>query len=121
MMVKPSLIYVVVDAAMLKPGWMNRYLPPIAIEVAPDIAIIFGFDRSGLTFFSAALNGVVALNFSVAAWVSFMSVYAIVSKAGPLLIAYAVMRTVGVRRYRARLTRAAMVWQPCSWDGSATA
>jgi intracellular septation protein len=27
-MVKPSLIYVVVGAVMLKPGWMNRYLPP---------------------------------------------------------------------------------------------
>ena len=27
-MVKPSLIYVVVGVVMLKPGWINRYLPP---------------------------------------------------------------------------------------------
>jgi hypothetical protein len=29
-MVKPSLIYLVVGVVMLKPGWMNRYLPPVA-------------------------------------------------------------------------------------------
>src|SRR5450755_898636 len=27
-MVKPSVIYTVVGIVMLKPGWMNRYLPP---------------------------------------------------------------------------------------------
>jgi hypothetical protein len=32
-------------------------------------------------FFSAALNVIVAMNFSVVAWASFMSIYAIVSKA----------------------------------------
>jgi Intracellular septation protein A len=31
-MLKPSVIYGVVGAAMLKRGWMNRYLPPIALE-----------------------------------------------------------------------------------------
>src|SRR5271167_4386241 len=31
-MVKPSLIYIVVGLVMLKPGWMNRYLPPVAME-----------------------------------------------------------------------------------------
>ncbi len=103
MMVKPSLIYVVVDAAMLKPGWMNRYLPPIAMEVVPDIAVIFGFVWAGLMFFSAALNIVVALNFSLVTWASFMSVYGIVSKAGLFLIAFATMRYIGVRRRRAQM------------------
>jgi intracellular septation protein len=42
-MVKPSLIYTVVGAVMLKTGWMNRYLPPLAMEVVPDIASMFGF------------------------------------------------------------------------------
>src|ERR1700743_3573472 len=27
-MIKPSVVNVVVGAFMLKPGWMNRYLPP---------------------------------------------------------------------------------------------
>ena len=44
---------------------------------------------------------IVALNFSVVTWASFMSVYGIVSKLGLFLIQYAVMRYVGVRRRRA--------------------
>ncbi len=100
-MVKPSLIYIVVGVVMLKPGWMNRYLPPIAMELVPDIAVIFGFVWAGLMFFSAALNVIVALNFSVVTWASFMSVYGIVSKLGLFLIQYATMRYIGLRRRRA--------------------
>jgi hypothetical protein len=55
----------------------------------------------GLMFFSAALNVIVALSFSVVAWASFMSVYGIVSKLGLFLIQYATMRTIGIRRRRA--------------------
>ncbi len=105
-MVKPSLIYLVVGVVMLKSGWMNRYLPPVAKELVPDVAFIFGFVWSGLMFFSAALNLIVALNFRVAAWASFMSVYAIVSKLGLFVIQYAVMRYVGIRRRRAMPTPA---------------
>jgi intracellular septation protein A len=65
-MVKPSLIYVVVGVVMLKPGWINRYLPPVAKAVVPDIAVILGFAWSGLMFISAAVNTIVALNFSMA-------------------------------------------------------
>jgi intracellular septation protein len=83
-MIKPSLIYVIV---MLKPGWMNRYLPPVAI--VPDVAFVFGFVWSGQMFFSAALNVIVALNFSVVTWASFMSIDAIVSKLGLFLSQYA--------------------------------
>src|ERR1019366_10544710 len=88
-MVKPTVVYLIFGTVMLKPGWMNRYLPPIAIERVPDIAFIFGYLWSGLMFFSATLNLVVALNFSVVAWAAFMSVYAIVSKVALFLtIAY---------------------------------
>jgi intracellular septation protein len=104
-MVKPSLIYVIVGVVMLKPGWMNRYLPPAAKAVVPDVAVIFGFVWAALMFFSAALNVVVAMNFSVVAWSAFMSVYAIVSKAALFLIGYAVMRYIGARRL-ARLAQA---------------
>src|SRR3984893_16607295 len=30
-MIKPTVIYIIVGIVMLKRGWMNRYLPPIAI------------------------------------------------------------------------------------------
>ena len=102
-MIKPSVIYTIVGIVMLKPGWMNRYLPPVAIELVPDIAVIFGYLWAGLMFFSAALNLVVALNFSVVAWSAFMSIYAIASKAVLFLIGYATMRTIAIRRRRAQM------------------
>jgi intracellular septation protein len=111
-MVKPSLIYVVVGAVMLKPGWMNRYLPPPAIEKVPDIAVIFGFAWAALMFISSALNLFVALNFSVVAWSAFMSIYAIISKVGMVLIQHFTMRYIGHRRDETfeRLTQG----RPCS-------
>jgi intracellular septation protein len=105
-MIKPSVIYTIVGIVMLNPGWMNRYLPPIAIEMVPDIAVIFGYVWAGLMFFSAALNLIVALNFSVVTWSAFMSIYGIVSKAALFLIGFVTMRTIG-RRRRARMMLAA--------------
>ena len=102
-MIKPSVIYVIVGVVMLKRGWMNRYLPPIAIELVPDIAVIFGYAWSGLMFFSAALNLIVAFNFSVVTWSATMSIYGIVSKALLFLIGFVTMRTIGVRRRRAEM------------------
>jgi len=101
-MVKPSVIYLIVGIVMLKRGWMNRYLPPIAIEIVPDIAVIVGYMWSGLMFFSAALNLIVALNVSVVTWSVTMSIYGIASKLVMFLIGYALMRTVAVARRRRR-------------------
>lgn len=100
-MFKPSLIYVVVGVVMLTPGWINRYLPPVAKVIVPDIAIIMGFLWSGLMFASAGLNAFAALNFSIVTWASFMPVYGIVSKVALFLIGFAIMRYVGRRRWRA--------------------
>jgi intracellular septation protein len=107
-MVKPSVIYLVVGVVMLKRGWMNRYLPPVAIELVPDIAVIFGYAWSGLMFFSAGLNLIVALNFSVVTWSVTMSIYGIASKAIMFLIGYVAMRSFGRARYRR---------QQLQWEG----
>jgi intracellular septation protein len=97
-MVKPTLIYLVVGAVMLKPGWMVRYLPPVAMEVVPDIAAIFGYVWSGLMFFSAALNLVLAFSLPVSTWAALMSTWGLASKLGLFLIQYATMRWIGGRR-----------------------
>jgi intracellular septation protein len=102
-MIKPSVIYVVIGIVMLKPGWMNRYLPPIARELVPDIATIFGFAWAALMFGSAALNIVVAMNFDVADWAAFMGVFAIASKVALFLVGFVTMRTIGARRRRAMI------------------
>jgi intracellular septation protein A len=99
-MIKPSVIYIIVGVVMLRRGWMNRYLPPVAIELVPDIAVTFGYVWAGLMFFSAALNVIVALTFSIVTWSVTMSIYGIASKAALFLIGYATMRIVGGRRRR---------------------
>ena len=100
-MLKPTVIYCIVGAYMLRPGWMNRYLPPIAVEIVPDLAYIFGFVWAGLMFGSAALNIVLALTLDPVTWSATMSIWGIASKLTLFLIQYATMRLVGVRRRRA--------------------
>jgi intracellular septation protein A len=99
-MLKPSIIYCIVGAYMLRPGWMNRYLPPIAVATVPDIAFVFGYVWAGLMFGSAALNIVLALTLGPVTWSATMSIWGIASKVMLFLIQYTVMRTIGVRRSR---------------------
>jgi intracellular septation protein len=103
-MFKPSLIYVIVGLVMLKPGWINRYLPPLAKAVVPDIAVMLGFIWAGLMFASAVVNAFVALNFSVVTWAAFMPAFGIVSKVVLFLAGFAMMRFIGRRRMRSMPT-----------------
>jgi intracellular septation protein len=91
---------------MLRRGWMNRYLPPAAVQWVPDIAIIFGYAWAGLMFLSAALNLIAAMSLSATAWSAFMSVWAVASKVVLFLISYATMRYIGIRRHRAQMSPA---------------
>jgi intracellular septation protein len=100
---KASVIYVIVGVVMLKPGWMNRYLPAVAIEMVPDLAYVFGFIWAGLMFVSAVVNIWVATHYSFLVWTGFMSAYALVTKFGLFLIQYGTMRFIAVRRRRAQL------------------
>jgi intracellular septation protein len=92
LMVKPSVIYVVVGFIMLKPGWLDRYLPSSTRETQPGVALAFGFAWAGLMFISAAVNLLVALTFSVVGWSAAMTAYGILSKASLATFQYAVMR-----------------------------
>jgi intracellular septation protein len=95
---KPTVIYAIVGVVMLKPGWMNRYLPEIARAVVPDVAVIVGFVWSGLMFLSAMVNAFVALTCSVATWALVMPIFGIVSKLAVFVIGFAAMRFIGRRR-----------------------
>ena len=100
-MLKPTVIYCIVGAYMLKPGWMNRYLPPIAVQTVPDLGVAFGFGWAGLMFASAALNIVLSLMLDPVTWSAVMSTWGIASKVALFLIQYVTMRTIGTRRGRA--------------------
>ncbi|MBR0869209.1 septation protein IspZ [Bradyrhizobium tropiciagri] len=98
---KPSVIYAIVGCVMLKRGWLNRYLPPIAQTVVPDVAIIVGYAWAGLMFVSAAVNAFVALTCEVTTWAVVMPIYGIVSKVVVFVGGFVVMRLIARRRVRA--------------------
>ena len=96
-MLKPTVIYCIVGAVMMKRGWMTRYLPPRA-EGVKDVATAFGYAWAGLMFFSAALNLGLALSLDAKIWAATMSAWGIASKIALFLIQYAVMTSIGKRR-----------------------
>jgi intracellular septation protein A len=98
---KPSVLYAIVGCFMLRPGWMNRYLPPIVRTVAPDVGVIVGFVWAALMFASAALNTFVALTWSVATWAAVMPAFGIASKVVVFLSGFAAIRLITARRVRA--------------------
>jgi intracellular septation protein A len=100
-LIKPSIIYAIVGVVMLKPGWLNRYLPDIARTVVPDVAVVVGFAWAGLMFVSAAVNAFVALTQSVAVWAMVMPIFGLVSKLAVFLAGYAAIRIIAGRRLRA--------------------
>ena len=100
-MLKPTLAYCAVGAVMLRPGWMNRYAPPIAHEHGADILTAFGYIWAGLMFATAAANLAVALWAGHAAWAWFIGSFPIGSKAALIGVQYATMRSVIRRRIRA--------------------
>lgn len=98
---KPSVIYAIIGVVMLKPGWLNRYLPEIAQKVVPDVAVIVGFVWAGLMFVSAAINAFVAFTYSLETWAWFMPVFGIVSKVVVFLGGFAALRLIARQRIRA--------------------
>jgi intracellular septation protein A len=98
---KPSAIYAVVGIVMLRPGWMNRYLPEIARQVASDAATWMGFAWAGLMFISAALNAWLAVRGDMATWAMVMTIFGIASKVVLAIAGFAVIRATARRRIRA--------------------
>lgn len=96
-MAKPTVIYLIVAAAMLQRGWMLRYMPPIAAGHAEDVMIAFGYVWAGLMAVSAAANLVVAVAFPQA-WAAFMAVFPIASKLSLFAVQYLTVRRITRRR-----------------------
>lgn len=105
-MFKPTLIYLTVAAVMLKPGWMNRYLPPIVIEHAPDLGVIFGYIWAAMMAGTAIANAAIALTCEMKVWATFIAVFPLASKIALFIIQAVVVRTVTGRRYSASLAQA---------------
>lgn len=100
-MLKPTLVYVAVGMVMLRPGWMVRYLPPIARERSTDVTTVFGYAWAALMFGTAAANLALALFAQPATWVWFIGVFPLLSKLVLVAVQYTVTRQIVRRRIRA--------------------
>ena len=79
LMVKPTAVYLIIAAVMLRRGWMLRYMPPIARGYGEPLMIVFGYVWAGLMILTAASNLVVAL-YLPALWPAYLAIFPMGSK-----------------------------------------
>ena len=101
-LVKPGLIHIAIGAAMLRRGWMIRYLPPIVPErLGEGTVVAAGYAWSGLMVAIGIAIIVVAILFDFAVWAWFVSVGVMGLQIGAFLLQYIVFRMMIRRRRRA--------------------
>ena len=74
-MFKPTGINLVLGAVMLKRGWMERYAPENIRDLARPMLTVFGYVWSGLMFFTAALNLILAFTVDPTTWAKFNLIF----------------------------------------------
>lgn len=103
-LVKVSIFYFAIGAAMLQPGWIYRYVPPIAVNRLPrSLVVAFGFVWAVLILGTGALN--LALTFTVSARTvaGVMAIWAPSSKILLFVVQYLLFRGITRRRIIAAL------------------
>jgi intracellular septation protein A len=98
-MVKPTIIYLIIAAVMLKRGWMMRYMPEIVRERGADLVVGWGYAWAGLMALTAVANAVVAVWFSKE-WPLFLAIVPLWSKLALFAVHYASTRLIIGRRIR---------------------
>lgn len=97
-LIKPTIIYAAIGAAMLQRGWMTRYMPPQAGGRIPErYMVVAGYVWAGLMFFSAALNLAVAFTLSAQGAATTMAIWSPVSKIALFAAQYGLFRSVARR------------------------
>jgi intracellular septation protein A len=101
-MVKPTVIYLTIGAAMMQRDWMDRYIPERAKAYIPDrTVVIWGYVWAGLMFATAAANLVVAVALGHKAWLAFIGVFPLASKLALFAAHYLSFRHVAMRNHGA--------------------
>jgi intracellular septation protein A len=107
MMAKPSVIYVLVGAAMLERGWLLQYVPQEGRDNLPDSVMIgWGYVWAGMMFATAVLNAIFALTASFAVWSVFVADFPAASKVALFAVQFALMRAQAIRNYRRKQAEA---------------
>jgi len=100
-MAKPTVVYLLVAAAMLRKGWLNRYLPEETRALVGDVMTPFGYVWSALMAATAAANLAVAVLWPEA-WPVFIAVFPAVSKLALFAVHFAVVQAAAQVRRPAR-------------------
>ena len=91
-MFKPTVIYLAVAAVMLKPGWMQRYLPVKAQPYGVGITVAFGYVWAAAMVTLAVVNFGLALHGDLKLWAAFLAVAPLTLKVGLVAVQYVVTR-----------------------------
>jgi intracellular septation protein A len=105
-LVKATIFYAVFGVTMLRPGWMERYIPAIAIGHIPD-RLVLGFERGWgvLMLATGALNLALAFTTDALTVARVMAPLAIGSKVALFLAQYLLFRSIARPRIRAALSK----------------
>jgi intracellular septation protein len=106
-MLKPTVIYTVVGAVMLKRDWMIRYMPPVALRWSRDVVMVFSRVWAAMMFATAGLNLALAVHGDIRIWAWFIGVFPIASKLTLFVVQYVATRVVVRARKRADAVRRA--------------
>lgn len=90
LMAKPSVVYAIIAAFMLRRGWMLRYMPPVAAGHGEQLMIAYGYVWAGLMIVSGVANLIVAIAFP-GSWAIYKAIFPLASKGALFLVQYAHM------------------------------
>ena len=93
LMAKPTIIYLIIAAVMLKRGWMLRYMPPIAKGHGEGLMIAFGYVWAGLMVFTGVLNLAVAV-WAPEQWPLYKAIFPITSKVALFAVQFLTIQAV---------------------------
>jgi intracellular septation protein len=96
-MFKPTMIQAVLGAVMLRPGWMERYVPAAERDRARRMLTAFGFVWASLMFLLAGLNVVLVVAADPLTWARFHLFVPPISMIGLFLIQNACMRLAATK------------------------
>ena len=91
-MFKPTVIHLMLGGVMLKPGWMERYVPAEVRGAARPMLTMFGFVWAGLMFLTAGVNAVLVAFSDPMTWAKFNALFPPFSMVGLFLLQNAYMR-----------------------------
>ena len=102
-LVKPSIAHFAIGAIMLRPNWMERYMPAIVRETAPDLTLIAGYCWAALMFVLGAGTVITALSGNIKLWTFYVTVVLLGAKLAAFGIQYVAFRVLIRRRIRAQI------------------